>query len=168
MKKQTSRIAAVVGLMAFALVALTAASSGSTHARQANGSELNAPVPSPTPPAKKAVEKIVATCNTARGCEALKTECKSLKKHTFKATDADGKLGMCVEQTTAFFLKNSNSPDQPNNKPTADVGLTAPKPTSEATLYCHGTVMCRKVKNICAALGGDYTPVYDTSGSCNY
>ena len=109
--------------------------------------------------------QIVGICNTARSCEKLKDACESLQDHSFEATAADGSLGMCLTArlaTSTFYLRNSNSP----TKPTDDLSLAAPKKTSEAALYCHGTVMCRKVKNICAALGGTYRPVYDLSGSC--
>jgi hypothetical protein len=169
MNKQKS---AGVVAMIIAVVAITGAFAGSNHAREGSRAEANDAFPSATPPAKKAADKIVATCNTAKGCEALKDACKSLKKHSFKATEANGSLGVCIDQTfnptSTFYLRNSNPPKQPAKTPAADVGLAAPKNTSEATLYCHGTVICRKVKNICAALGGNYTPIYDLSGSCSY
>ena len=109
----------------------------------------------------------VGTCNTAGACAALKVACKSIKNHSFKTTSADGSLGMCVDPTSGP-QRNSNAPNPSRKSPVADVGLVAPKKSSEATLYCHGTVICRKVKNICAALRGTYTPVYDLSGSCQY
>jgi hypothetical protein len=169
MKKQTSRITGIVALIVFAVVAMTAVFADS-NARPLATPESNAAVPSPTPPAKKVDDRVVGTCNTAKGCVALRDACKSLKKHSFKPTKDDGSLGMCVDQnpaTATFYLRNSNAPKSPNT-PAAPVGLAAPTNTSEATLYCHGAVFCRKVKNICAALGGNYTPIYDTSGSCQY
>ncbi len=116
------------------------------------------------------IEKVVGTCNTRGGCEKLKAACKSTKNHSYKTAAADGSLGTCMDEaynpaTSTFYLRNSNTPGAPG-KPAADVDLAAPKKSSEATLYCHGAVMCRKVKNICAALGGTYTPIYDLSGSC--
>ena len=171
MSTQKSRVTGIVAMMLFAAVAMTAAFANSNHTRDNLQSEFTAALPSPTPPAAAEGGKIVGTCNTVKGCKALKDACKSLKKHSFKTTDADGKLGVCIDQSASqpnFYLRNSNPPGQPHKKPSADLGLAAPKNTSEATLYCHGTVMCRKVKNICAALGGNYTPVYDLSGSCQY
>ena len=128
--------------------------------------------PSATPPAKesaaspnkKETGKIVGTCNTARGCVALKDACRTLQKHSYKATAADGSLGVCAN-TGVFYLRNSNTPSA---APTVDVGLTAPKNTSEATVGCFGTLFCGKVKKICAALGGDYQATYPHMGKCHY
>jgi hypothetical protein len=100
--------------------------------------------------------KVVGTCNTTRGCAALKDACKSLQKHSFKATAADKSLGVCTVHDS-FSLRSA-------------VGrvLAAPVTTSEATINCFGTLFCGKVKKICAALGGDYRPIYNQSGTCQY
>jgi hypothetical protein len=144
---------------------------GSNGTRAATYKELHNASAIPTPPAKKKANKVVGTCNTSKGCKALKETCKSLRDHTFKATEADGSLGVCINEydpaTRTFFLRNSNSPGSPTN-PTASGELAAPTKQEKAVLYCHGNVFCRKVKNICAALGGTYTPIYDLSGACNY
>ena len=171
MSNQKSRITAAIVVMLFAVVVTAAGFAHRYHTSQAAKSEFAAASPSETPPAKasatspakKEVAKIVGTCNTSRGCAALKDACKSLPKHSYKATAADGSLGVCtVPATTAFYLRNSGTGGAAP-KPTADVGLAAPVPTSEGTLYCHGTLFCGKLKKICAALGGSYQP-----GSCNY
>lgn len=178
MSKQKSRVTGVIAVMLFAVVIMTAAFADSNHTSQAAEPEFLPASPSATPPdpmiaawPSKRFGKIVGTCNTARGCVALKNACKSLRKHSYKATAADGSLGVCAN-TGTFFLRNSNTPSaatkQQSTKPTADLGLAAPVPTSEATVSCFGTLFCTKVKKICAALGGDYQPTYDYMGTCHY
>lgn len=176
MNKQKSRVTGVIAVMLFAVVVMTAAFANGYHISQAAGSEFLPASPSATPPAKesaassgkKEVGKIVGTCNTARGCAALKDACKSLQKHSFKATAADGSLGVCAN-THTFFLRNSNvGPSQQSTKPTPEMGLVAPVPTSDATVSCFGTLFCAKVKKICAALGGDYQTTDPNTGTCHY
>ena len=103
-----SRVTGVVILMVFAVVAMSGAFAANSHTRQGAPSDFIAASPSATPPARKEADNIVGTCNTAKGCEALKDACKSLKKHSFKETDSDGSLGVCLGQPD-FYLKNTNS-----------------------------------------------------------
>ncbi|MEO8436697.1 MAG: hypothetical protein ABI596_17495 [Pyrinomonadaceae bacterium] len=179
MSKQKGRVTGVIAVMLFTVVAMTAAFADSNHTRQAAEPEFLPASPSATPPRdnliaawpSKQIGKIVGTCNTARGCQALKNACKSLPKHSYKATAADGSLGVCAN-TGVFYLRNSNTPNaatkQQSTKPTADLGLAAPVTTSEATVSCFGTLFCGKVKKLCAALGGSYQPTYDYMGTCHY
>lgn len=180
MNKQLNTVTWILVMIVFAMVGLTAVFADGDRARQAVKTEFAAASPSATPPADEKGGRIAATCNTLRGCKALKDTCKSLEKHSFKATAADGSLGVCMDQTRNtsrgdLVLTNTDKtgagklyPNQPHKNPATDVGLAAPKKTIEATIYCSGVSICRKVKNICAVFHGTYTPSSGHSGSCEY
>jgi hypothetical protein len=162
MKRQHRAIALIVAGFLSA-IALTAAFANSNNASLA-GSQLAA-IASPTPPAKDAAGRIVGTCNTTDTCKAMKEACESLKEHKFKATQKDGSLGTCTEYKPRGTFNFKINPE-PTSGPATDTELVAPKKTEHATIYCNGVSMCRKVKNICAVLGGTYTGTSGHSGSC--
>ena len=65
--------------------------------------------------------QVVGSCNTTRGCVALKNVCEALPKHAF-ATNKEGSVGVCADTTRRFqhltwFLKNTN-----NSENTSDEG----------------------------------------------
>lgn len=188
-------------VMVFALVGMSGVLAA--NYRPLSAQLLSAAIPRPTPPAKSATAsakaetgEIVGTCNTVRGCEALKGACKTLKKHSFKVIEADGSTGVCYDQATAtFFLRNSNTPGPATKDPTTGQNEAANKEvtqqqsgtgagagkikfneftikkTSDAatpTLQCEGVVLCRKVKDICATLGGTYKRINDLQGTCRH
>jgi hypothetical protein len=71
--------------------------------------------------------QVVGTCNTAKGCDALKAACSTLTNHTFKAPEGDERVGECIDQTgvstSTFFLRNSNSPAAPSKNPATTTGM---------------------------------------------
>lgn len=192
MSTQMNRITGVVAMMLFAVAASSPARSQG-HAKP-KPTPVEAIKPNPSEFKFKEVRisanHVVASCNTTKGCKALKNVCDTLPNHDF-ATDEKESVGVCADttrrfNTSAFFLRNTNTADDTSSQGVGGIDfrpgsnqvqgsrqyapVTILKRIDRSTpaLNCEGAALCMKVQSTCATLGGTYKRIGDVGGSCKY
>lgn len=108
-------------------VLLFAICSGGSNSSAQTPSE-SAPTPTPTTDRRRIIEgyasefyaggRVVGTCDTIKGCNALKAACNRLKNRTFKSVPG-GSRGACVEQAdnSGSSAKLENNPGAQSSEP---------------------------------------------------
>lgn len=96
---------------------------------------------------------VVGTCNSAKGCKALKRACLKAKGTYNDVNNGSSLKGTCSDKSTA------------KAKPTGSAKLAANTgPVEDA--FCSTKSFCKVLKQTCSNSGGTYKPLGRNKGVC--
>jgi hypothetical protein len=136
-------------------VAMAIASSGEVNAQKPsrNPSSTGPTNPTPTntigaPSQSGETRAAVGSCNSGKGCRALKKACLKLKGGTFKPADSQGNSGIC------------DAPSQSLGSGSQGVLVANPNVTQDA--HCFSFALCKELRKTCQ---GTYSQT-GSNGTC--